>query len=216
MKKIGLFLILVSAMYRTSLAQMELEQLNKPIDLLNSANHDIEEGDYTQAVQKLIASIRLDPHIREAYLSLNTACSYTNQLSLLKSYLQKAKTVFPEDDEICYYLGNIYQQENNLALAIQEYTNAIRFAKQNGEEFMLVHAYYQNRASCYLKRNECAKSIPDFNYALKLNPECGATYVNRGIAYYKTGKRTEACRDWRQAVKMEMASASTYVKKYCR
>lgn len=216
MKKLGLFLIFVSAICRIGTAQVEVNEINKPIDLINSANEDMEAGDYAQAVQKLIASIRLNPNIREAYLSLNTACNYTNQLGILKSYLLKAKTIFTEDDEICYYLGNIYQQENNLALAIQEYSNAIRFSQQNGEDFMLVYAYYQNRASCYLKRNECAKSIPDFNYALKLNPDCGATYVNRGIAYYKTGKRTEACRDWRQAVKLEMASASTYVRKYCR
>lgn len=216
MKRIGLFLFFVSATCVTTVAQTELGAINRPIELLNEANKDIEEGNYETAVQKLIASIRENPKLRDAYMSLNTACSHTNQISILKSYLLKAKTIFEEDDEICYYLGNIYQNENNITKAIQEYTNAIKYSKNNGEDYELVYAYYQNRASCYLKINEFAKSIPDFNYALKLNQENGAIYANRGIAYYKTGKRTEACQDWRKASKMGVSSATTYVKRYCR
>ncbi|MDE6451003.1 MAG: tetratricopeptide repeat protein, partial [Odoribacter sp.] len=168
------------------------------------------------AVQKLIASIRLNPKIREAYQSLNTACSHTNQNSILKSYLQKAKTVFEEDDEFCYYLGNIYQQENNYSKAIQEYTLAIKYAQKNGEDYELVYAYYQNRASCYLQINEFSKAIPDFNHALKLNQENGSIYANRGIAYYKTGKKTEACQDWRKASQMGIGTAITYIRRFCR
>ena len=88
--------------------------------------------------------------------------------------------------------------------------------QKNGEDFGLVYAYYQNRASCYLKINECSKSIPDFTYALKLNPDNGAIYANRGIAYYKTGKKTEACKDWRKAQSLGIQSAGTYVRRYCR
>lgn len=216
MKKITLILSLFTTVCTTTFGQTGLNAINRPIELLNEANKDIENGNYEQAVQKLIASIRLNPKQREAYLSLNTACSYTNQTSILKSYLIKAKEVFQEDDEICYYLGNIYQNENNLTKAIQEYTAAINYSKQNGEDFELVYAYYQNRASCYLKLNQFTKAIPDFNYALKLNQENGAIYANRGIAYYKTGKRTEACKDWQKAVQLGVTSASSYLKRYCR
>ncbi len=218
MKKIGLFILSLITTSQISLAQTDVSGLNKPIELLNEANEDIENGEYQQAVQKLIASIRLNPKIREAYQSLNTACTHTNQNSILKSYLQKAKTVFEEDDEFCYYLGNIYQHENNFPKAIQEYTLAIKYAQKNGEDYELVYAYYQNRANCYLQTNEFSKAIPDFNYALKLNldQDNGSIYANRGIAYYKTGKRTEACQDWRKASKMGVNSASIYVRRYCR
>lgn len=149
-------------------------------------------------------------------MSLNTACSYTNQISILKSYLIKAKEIFKEDDELCYYLGNIYQNENNLSKAIQEYSNAIKYSKQNGEDFELVYAYYQNRASCYLKQNQYTQAIEDYNYALKLNQENGATYANRGIALFKIGKRAEAIKDWRKAVELGVTSAAAYLKRYAR
>lgn len=210
MKKFNLFLIFFMTTSRLVLGQMDINAVNKPVELLNSANEDIENGNYTDAVQKLLAAIRLEPKIREMYLSLNTACSHTNQISILKQYLIKAKAIFEEDDEICYYLGNIYQNENNFQKAIAEYSLAIKYAQKNGEDFGLVYAYYQNRASCYLKINECSKSIPDFTYALKLNPDNGAIYANRGIAYYKTGKKTEACKDWRKAQSLGIQSAGTY------
>lgn len=216
MKKISLFVTILLATGPMVFGQIDVSELNKPGELLSQANLNIENGNYEQAVQELIAAIRLNPKIREMYLSLNTACSHTNQTVLLKSYLQKAKTIFEEDDEICYYLGNIYQNENNLPKAIQEYTLAIQYSKKNGEDYELVYAYYQNRASCYLKGNEFAKAIPDFNYALKLNQENGAIYANRGIAYYKTGKLTEACQDWRKASKLGVSGASTYLKRYCK
>lgn len=216
MKRVCLVLIFFAAISRVIYGQTDIGEANKAIELLNSANKDIENGEYASAVQKLIASIRLQSNIRETYLSLNTACSHTNQTAILKTYLQKAKAIFEEDDELCYYLGNIYQNENNLTKAVQEYTLAIKYSKKNGEDYDLVYAYYQNRASCYLKLNEFAKAIPDFNYALKLNQENGAIYANRGIAYYKTGKRTEACQDWRKAMKLGVSNASVYVKRYCR
>lgn len=216
MKKISALLLWVLTASRICFGQVEINSVNEPVDLLNQANKDIEDGNYTEAVQRLISSIRLNPHIREAYQSLNTACSHTNQNSILKSYLQKAKNIFKEDDEFCYYLGNIYQYEKNYQKAIQEYTLAIQYAKINGEDYELVYAYYQNRANCHLFLNEFSKAISDFSYALKLNQDNGIIYANRGIAYYKTGKRTEACQDWRQASKMGVGAASIYLKRYCK
>lgn len=214
MKKTCLFFLTLLAFGITK-AQVGINETNKAIELLNAANTDIENAAYTEAVRKLVAAAHLNPNLREIYLSLNTACSYTNQTTLLKQHLQKAKITMEEDDELAYYLGNIYQNENNYPKAIEEYSRAIQFSKKNGEDGLLVYAYYQNRASCYLKTNQFSKAIPDLNYALKLNEGNGAIYANRGIAYYKTGKRTEACQDWRRATKLGVSSASTYVRRYC-
>ena len=121
--------------------EMCIRDRNKPIELLQEANKDIEDGNYTDAVQKLIAANRLNPNLREIYLSLNVACSHTNQLSLLKEYLIKAKKIFEEDDELCYYLGNLYQNQKKYVEAVKEYTLAIQYSKKNGEDYELVDVY---------------------------------------------------------------------------
>jgi len=216
MKNVRLLFLSFLTISQIGFGQIDVSEINRPIELLNQANEETENGNYEQAVQKILASIRLNPKIRTAYQALNSACSYTHQTSILKSYLQKAKTIFEEDDEFCYYLGNIYQKEKNYSKAIQEYTLAIKYARQNGEDDELVYAYYQNRASCYLQINEFSKAIPDFNQALKLNQENGAIYANRGIAYYQTGKKSEACQDWRKASKLGINTASVYIRRYCK
>lgn len=215
-KPFGLFFITILSVSQVVNAQIDTREMNQPIELLNAANADIENGNYQIAVQKLISAAKLNPQLRDIYIALNTACSHTNQTDILKKYLKQAKTIFEEDDEICYYLANIYQNENNLAMAIKEYSEAIKYGKKNGEDYELVYAYYQNRGSCYLKQNECIKAIPDFNYALKLNQDNGAIYANRGIAYYKVGKRTEACQDWRKARNLGISTVTHYISKYCR
>lgn len=216
MKKIGLFFILIVTIIQVSTLKTEGQIVNKTIQLIEEANNDIQNGNYEQAVQRLIASIQENSNIREAYQALYTACSYTNQNSIIKSYLQKAKTVFEGDDEFCYYLGNIYQNEKNYAKAIQEYTLAIKYSKINGEDFELVYAYYYNRANCYLKNNEFEKAIIDYTSSIKLNEDNGNIYVNRGIAYYQIGKRKEACQDWKKASALGIATAKIYLRKYCR
>lgn len=65
MKKFGLILSFVASICTTTFGQADLAAINRPIELLNDANHDIEEGNYETAVQKLIASIRLNPKQRE-------------------------------------------------------------------------------------------------------------------------------------------------------
>ena len=110
----------------------------------------------------------------------------------------------------------IYQNQQNYAAAIKEYSLAIQYAKKNGEEYELVYAYYLNRGNCYLKQREFAKAIPDYTYSLKLNKDNGAIYANRGIAYFSTGKRKEACADWRKAKSLGVTSVNAYINRYCR
>lgn len=216
MRRVTFLLMALIAVTKIASGQVDMGAVNRPIELLNEANADIENGNYKDAVQKLIAANRLNPKLREVYSSLNTACTHTNQISLLKEYLIKGKTIFEEDDELCYYLGNIYQNQQNFAAAIKEYSLAIQYSKKNGEDYELVYAYYLNRGNCYLKQREFEKAIPDYTYSLKLNKESGAIYANRGIAYFSTGKRKEACADWRKAKSLGVTSVNAYINRYCR
>lgn len=217
MRRISFLLMTLMTVTKIAVAQgVDVSALNKPIELLNEANGDIEKEDYKTAVPKLIAAARLNPALRDIYLSMNIAMKQTKQYTLLKDYLQKAKEIFQEDDELCYYLGNLYQEQSNFTAAEKEYSLAITYSKKNGEDFELVYAYYLNRGNCYLKQNENEKAIVDYTSSLKLNPNNGALYANRGTAYFKTGKRKEACADWRKAKSLGVSSVNAYINKYCK
>ena len=67
------------------------------------------------------------------------------------------------------YLGNIYQNENNFQKAIAEYSLAIKYAQKNGGRFRIgLSLTTKTEPVCYLKINECSKSIPDFTLCLKI------------------------------------------------
>ena len=129
MKKVTLLLMTLVAVTSMATGQVDVSAVNKPIELLNEANTDIENGDYKDAVQKLIAANRLNPKLREVYSSLNTACTHTNQISLLKEFLVKGKGIFEEDDELCYYLGNIYQNQTARIENNKGYVKNIKYIK---------------------------------------------------------------------------------------
>ena len=179
MRKVTLLLMTLVAITSMATGQVDVSAVNKPIELLNEANTDIENGDYKDAVQKLIAANRLNPKLREVYSSLNTACTHTNQISLLKEFLVKGKGIFEEDDELCYYLGNIYQNQQNYAAAIKEYSLAIQYAKKNGEEYELVYAYYLNRGIAYFSTGKRKEACADWRKAKSLGVTSVNAYINR-------------------------------------
>ena len=53
-----------------AVGQVDVSAVNKPIELLNEANTDIEDGNYKDAVQKLIAANRLNPKLTGGLLVL--------------------------------------------------------------------------------------------------------------------------------------------------
>jgi tetratricopeptide (TPR) repeat protein len=124
--------------------------------------------------------------------------------------------IFEEDDEMAYYLGNILQRENRLIEAIAAYTDAIKYSKINGEEFELVWAYHFNRGNCYLKSNQHAKAIPDYDYALKLSPSNADVLTNRGFCHYKVGNNSAACEDWKEAKKFGNTQTEKYLQSFCK
>ena len=55
MRKVTLLLMTLVAVTHVAVGQVDVSAVNKPIELLNEANTDIEDGNYKDAVQKLIA-----------------------------------------------------------------------------------------------------------------------------------------------------------------
>lgn len=195
--------------------QIPLKDHYKAIELYNAAVTLFQNGNYDTAVIKLEEAIKLDYSLRNSYLLLNKVLYVLEDTQAQKELLTKAKTIFLEDDELCYYLGKIYQKEENLNLAIQELSEAIKYSKINGEDFPIVYAYYTSRGACYLKLDNYEKAVTDFNDALKFNDSNANIYANKGVALYKLKKTNEACKSWQKALQLGQKSVQTYLNKKC-
>lgn len=199
-----------------SYSQILIDNHNKAVDLLNESQALIQNKQYAEALPKIEDALELDSIIRDAYLLIYTASYYIKDTQTPKRYLQKATSIFEEDDEIVYYLGKVYELEKDFDKAMAAYTEAIRWGKQNGEDYPIVYDYYASRGSCYLRKNQYEEALADFDYSLKLNKNKGAVYANRGLALYNLKRADEACESWKKASELGINSAQTYITRYCK
>lgn len=212
-----LFLSITSLTFGQDVYDVEIEVRENSIVINNTAVSMISEGNYKSAVRILEKVIEDDPSFHSAYLNYYRAGSNVDEAKdKVIQTLRNGLKIFKEDDEMAYYLGNILQREQRLNEAIEAYSEAIAYSKINGEDFPLVWAYYFNRANCYLKSNQHAKAIPDYDYALALSPENADIFTNRGFCHYKTNNNGKACADWQKASSLGSSATSKYIQTYCQ
>lgn len=221
MKKSFIIIFLFLAIGFKAAAQQEfevnLEDREEAMALTEKGIKKIDAGNYPSAIKDLEKAIAIDSTFHPAYINLYTAYSQSdgNKANLIR-LLKKGNSIFEEDDELTYYLGYVYYQNNQFPEAINEFTKAIRYSKINGEDFPLVYGYHFNRGNAYLKTKNFEKAITDYSYALKLNPSNPDILTNRGIANYQHNRKEEACRDWKRSMEEGGFTAEKYIKQFCK
>ncbi|MGE0090847.1 MAG: tetratricopeptide repeat protein, partial [Bacteroidales bacterium] len=198
------------------ISQIDYDDYLKAVELNNSALKEIKLNNHQKAISLLTDAIKIDSTLRNAYITLNQACIDEGSLMILKEYLTKAANLFTDDDEIFYYIGNLYRKENQIDSAIVYYTKAIKFSKINGEDYPLVYAYYLNRGICFLDKELHIQALQDFNYGIKLNPKNAALYTNKGNLLYQLGNKNQACTQWQKAINLGCSDATSYYNQYCK
>jgi len=196
---------------------VSIEDRNLAIRQTKEATAAIKNENYDIALDKLQKSIEKDSTYREAYLQLyQVGNKNLNNSEAIFQGLNKGKRIFEEDDELHFYCGEMYRLNSNFDSALIEYSNAIKYAKTNGEDFYLVPYYYLKRGNIYLKQEQYQLALNDYNYLLKLDPTSTSGLTNRGTTYFKLGEKDKACQDWNNAVNNGFVNANAYLKKYCK
>ncbi len=195
---------------------VDIESRNKVIDLNKQADKYIQETQLEKAIDVLNQSVNIDSVLRATYLLVFKAWKTDGECSdWAIRLLEKGSRIFERDDELCYYVAEVYRGCSKYPEAVLQYTNAMVYAKENGSDFFLVPFYYFNRAGCFYQMEMYDGAIADYSEMLMIKPDFGAAYNNRGICYYLAGRKNEACDDWRKAVELEYQEALSYIEKYC-
>lgn len=200
-----------------SFYEVDIDDRNLALELNNEAKKFLNESIFNQALDRLLESISIDSVLRESYLLIYQVWiadkSYTETIA---TAILKGKQIFNDDDELCFYYAELLRAQSMLPEAILEYTNAMNYAKRNGEDFYLVHYYYLNRGNCFLSMNMEDGALADFNYALTLKPDFTPALCGRGVCLFRKGKKDKACHDWQQALKLGYIPVKQYIDKYCK
>lgn len=209
-----IILISINSFSQEKTYVIDLDERNKAIEYTNLARKKIENNEFQNATNLLVKSIKIDSILRQNYdmLYKSVISSKNNSDSILNIFL-KAKMIFLEDDEICFYTGEIYRLKNDLNSAIYEYSLAIKYNNVIQEKSYYLNYFYLNRASSYLKLKNYEIAEKDYDIVLKLDTENSLALINRGICYLNLGKKDKAKNDWLQAYKLGNETAATYINK---
>jgi tetratricopeptide (TPR) repeat protein len=193
---------------------LTFESRNGCIKLTNQAIKLIDEKKYAEAIPLLTKAISLDSVYRPTYLQLYKAYMLNkNYTGNTIDYMKKAKRVFSEDDEICYFTGDCYRVANDYANAIAEYNQAIALNSKAEENSFYFHLYYYNRGVCYMKTNKIDLAITDFSKALEIKPDHANSLLSRGVCYQMLKRKKEAIADWKKAQDLGNPIANNYIHK---
>lgn len=140
----------------------------------------------------------------------------TSSIDMTIEYLKKATKIFEEDDEIIFYLADLYRRKHDLKEALTRYSEAIKYSKTNGEDFYLVYSYYFNRGNCQMQLGSYDSALYDYNYTLKLKADYTFALINRGACYLYKEDIEDACQDWQRAYDLGNKNSLPYLNKYCK
>lgn len=151
--------------------------------------------------------------------------------------LGRAQDSEPQNTDIYYERGLIYEQCGYLDKAISDFTRAIELDPSNddalserGNVYRKLHQYelalddqrralginpdselaYARRGHTYLDLDRNDEALEDFNRAITLNPSPDMFYFNRGSTLMKLERFEEAVSDFTRCVGAEFGEAKSY------
>lgn len=201
---------------RPSFGQLTMEDFNEAVELNNTGYELLAAGRFRESLSYFTKAIQNDSTERMYFLNLNAAVSATKDFRLGKKYFDIAKSIFTEDDEIFYCAGLLNKNLGLYELAVEDFTQAIKFSANYDEQSEQFYAFFFNRGVCHLKLEQYRLAQSDFSKTLEINPYHYGAYANRGMARYNLKDKPGACKDWSSAVENGYTEAQTYLEKYCR
>ena len=192
---------------------VSIEGRNSSISFANQAMNCLNNGHARESFPFIFEAIRMDSTLHKSYELLYKACLIDKDYpdSVLQNFYI-AKRIFELDDEICFYLAELYRLKKNFVKSIPEFTKAIELSKDTEVKSDLVKQYYSGRGFCYLKINRLNDAIVDYSIYLKQAPDDDIILTNRGVCYQKLGKKQLAISDWNKASELGNPTAKTYLK----
>ena len=145
-------------------------------------------------IEKLQELLKSDPSNFQARreLSILLAKNGFNEEAL--SNLQYLEKYFPEDSEILYNLGILYEKVKDLEKAEKTYIKAIEISPQ--EDF------YYNLGEVLVSQEKWNEAIDAFQTVLKTDPQDGNCYFNLGLCYYNKEEKNLAIDCFQKAIEL--------------
>ena len=173
---------------------------------LISANDDISNKKYVDAVTKLNTALKYNPDGFEAYFLRGVAKYNLGDYSGAVSDFTNTVNIHSLYIRAYFYRGVCYEKLKDYYKAIADFDKAISLDPYTA-------AFYMGRGDTKLDVSDYKNAIDDYNKALELDEKNANVYLNRGIAYHFIGYDSAAIADINTAIKMEPFNMEGWLKR---
>ncbi len=161
-------------------------------------------GDISETILLLGDRLADDPENRNALNQRGNAYITQKEYGLALTDLNRSIALDPDQPEIIYNRIRIYQAQGLHALAISEFSRALR--QNNGQSAIKIRkraALYHGRAMSWFARGDFELALADLDYAVRLDPNLADAWATRGLTLETFGRTEDARQSFRQALKVQ-------------
>jgi tetratricopeptide (TPR) repeat protein len=163
-------------------------QIEKVDEHLRLAQTHLDEERFEQAASELEHALALRSDIKGAYYQLGYAYWRLHRYADAGQAFERELKFDPPDPYTLYYLGRISAADGNHREAIRRFEMAVAIGP-----ILDVH---QRLGSAYLQLGDLARSIVNYETAVKLHPERGEAHYQLARAYLRARREADAEREF--------------------
>lgn len=102
--------------------------------------------------------------------------------------------------------GNSLFRSGQYALAIEQYSKAIKKLEKDKDQIVNTSVLLSNRAACHLKTGNCPAAVTDCCQSLNLIPHSAKALLRRAAAYEALEKYSDAYVDYKHVLSIDMST----------
>ncbi len=220
MIKIFAFLLIVSA---SKIFAQEVtlsnEDYNKSIELYNKGLAFLDEMDsLKQALGLFHRAIQLNPSNADFYYAKAISLSLLESNDSSRMAIEEAISLANCEPDYLLFAANLSFKQSEYNRAIGFYTSALDCNATSNIRIEVWQCHF-NRGNAYLKVQEYALAIKDFEKVLEYNSTFSRAYHNRAMAKRRLKDKYsnfEVCQDLKMAIEFGSEISSKYLPIHCK
>lgn len=164
--------------------------------LINEANRQLGEGQYSEAIALLEQASRVKPDDESVRFNLGIALSRQGKLDQARQAYEEALRIFPDYAEAHINLGNLLVRQNRMSEALEHLQAAVKAAPESASA-------HNNLGSALARQGQVPAAIPHFQEAIRLQTNYLEAILNLGHAHLQQGHPALAIEKYQEILRQQ-------------
>lgn len=156
-------------------------------EVMATARQQIYQGDYDSAITLLTELNGNVPDNPDIMALLAESHLFKNRNEAARGYIERARELDPESSEVLRVLSRLYLADNQVDKALEAASSAVRGAKSNGKNYVVL-------AAVHCKMRDFDKAENFLNIAIDLDPDNPEAYYYKALIANQTKRYPAAVR----------------------